>query len=155
MHLISCPELKHQLNQIQLGLESHCYTESSFGHQSYPFTCSPARARRAKTKTTSSRRPMRRERRGGAFDPRVKRQHRDLAFPCQYRTHALHRCMDYGVSLQLQHEPAEPPTRLPRDYTLQLQVRAHSLAHVHTVMRSRCNALRLYFILLLLAHALV
>ncbi|XP_053510219.1 zinc finger matrin-type protein 4 isoform X2 [Ictalurus furcatus] len=67
---------------------------------------------------------MRRERRGGAFDPRVKRQHRDLAFPCQYRTHALHRCMDYGVSLQLQHEPAEPPTRLPRDYTLQLQMKS-------------------------------
>ncbi|XP_017306793.3 zinc finger matrin-type protein 4 [Ictalurus punctatus] len=32
--------------------------------------------------------------------------------------------MDYGVSLQLQHEPAEPPTRLPRDYTLQLQMKS-------------------------------
>ncbi|GAA6109877.1 zinc finger matrin-type protein 4 isoform X1 [Tachysurus ichikawai] len=30
--------------------------------------------------------------------------------------------MDYAVSLQLQHKLAEPPTRLPRDYTLQLQI---------------------------------
>ncbi|XP_058230403.1 zinc finger matrin-type protein 4 isoform X1 [Hemibagrus wyckioides] len=32
--------------------------------------------------------------------------------------------MDYAVSLQLQHELAEPPTRLHRDYTLQLQMKS-------------------------------
>lgn len=130
--LVSCPELEHQLNQTQVDVETHFHTES---HTAPPFTRGTACARGAKTKTTPSRRPMRRERRGGAFDPRAKRQRATSLSPRQCRTHALRRCMDYGVSLQLQHELAEPATRLPRDYTLQLQVRAHSLAHACTCAR--------------------
>lgn len=102
------------------------------------FTCSPARARGANANQNNSIPPANETRaagRGGAFVPRAKRQRATSLPPRQCRTHALRRCMDYGVSLQLQHEPAEPPTRLPRACTLQLQVRAHSLTRARTRAR--------------------
>lgn len=112
--------------------------------QVLPFTCSRDWARGAKTKTTPSRRPMRRERRGGAFDPRAKRSARPRFPPAS--TARTRSTVAWITPFPCSFSTSSPSLRRVYRATTHCSYRYASIqlhTRMHTTMRSCCNALRL------------